>query len=195
MLSSIHPLGERTRNNRWGVTVGAFAMGAIIAGALVGWLLGWAGAAVLDDWGTTPLLIATSVVILAAGALDLAGVEVPGPKRQVNEHWIGAYRGWVYGGAFGFELGVGVMTYVVTWSVYALFAIEFLTASPLAGALVGAVFGVGRSLALFFAGTIDRASRLTAFHSRMDSLGPAVRALVGYGAIAIGCIAVGGALL
>lgn len=195
MLSSIHPLGERTRNNKWAVTVGAFALGAIIAGGAVGASLGGLGALILESWSTTALLVGTAVAALAAGSLDVAGVPVVGPKRQVNEHWIGAYRGWVYGGAFGFELGIGLMTFVVSWTVYGLFVIEFLTANPLAGAAVGATFGLGRSLALFFAGRIDRASRLTAFHSRMDHLGPAIRSLVGYGAIAIGCVAVGGGLL
>lgn len=195
MLSSIHPLGERARNNRWLVTVAAFTIGAAVAGALVGSALGWLGGLLLPGLDETMGFAIIGVTALLAGLLDVFGVPVPGPKRQVNEHWIGTYRGWVYGGAFGFELGAGLMTYVVTWSVYALLAAEFVLGSPLTGALVGAVFGLGRSLALFMAGSIDRASRLTAFHARMARLGPPVRNFAGYTVVALGALSIAGGLL
>ena len=194
MLSSIHPLGERTRNNNWLVTVAAFALGAAGTGAIVGGALGWAGG-LLPGMAPGTVLVVMGVIALAGGLLDTFGVPVPGPERQVNEHWIGAYRGWVYGGAFGIQLGAGLSTFVVTWSVYATLALEFVSGSPLLGAVIGAVFGAGRSIGLFLAGRVDRASRLSSFHQRMASLGPAVRRTAGYGAVALGLVSVGGVLL
>ncbi len=190
MLSSIHPLGERTRHNRWLVTVAAFTLGSILAGSAVGAVLGWVGSLVFPGAQAGSLLIATGAVALLAGALDTADVAVPGPERQVNEHWIGAYRGWVYGGAFGLQLGAGFFTYVVTWTVYATLAMELLSASPATGAIIGAAFGAGRTLALFLAGRVDRASRLTSFHERMAALGAPVRMSVGYAAMVFGALAV-----
>jgi len=194
MLSSIHPLGERTRNNKWLVTVAAFALGAAGTGAIVGAAMGWAGS-LLPEMTSGTALVVMGVIALAGGLLDTLEVPVPGPERQVNEHWIGAYRGWVYGGAFGIQLGAGLSTFVVTWSVYATLALEFVSGSPLLGAIIGAVFGTGRSIGLFLAGRVDRASRLSSFHQRMAKLGPAVRLTAGYGAVAIGLVSVGGVLL
>ncbi len=195
MLSSIHPLGERARHNRWGLTVGSFTVAATTVGAAIGSVLGWLGSVLVGTFDPIALLLGTAVLALTAGGLDLAGVRPPGPERQVNETWIGHYRGWVYGGSFGSELGAGVLTFVVTWGVYATFAAEFLSASPWRGALVGATFGFGRSIALLLAGRIDRPSRLSDFHRRMAELGPAVRrgAAVSFASIGLmGCL---GALL
>ena len=175
MLSSIHPLGERARHNRWGLTVGAFTVASTLAGAVVGAGLGWVGSLLVGSIEEASLLLGTAVLALTAGALDLARVRPPGPERQVNEAWIGHYRGWVYGGAFGVELGIGVMTFVVTWGVYATYGAQLLSASPWRGAVVGGVFGFGRSLALLLARRIDRPSILTDFHRRMADLGLPVR--------------------
>ena len=195
MLSSIHPLGERTRNNRWLITVASFTAGSIAAAALVGAALGGLGSVLPMSLSPDATLIAMGVVAVAAGFLDASGAPVPGPERQVNEHWIGSFRGWVYGGAFGVQLGTGVSTFVVTWGVYATFLLEMLTASPSLGALIGAVFGAGRSIGLFLAARVDRASRLTSFHSRMATLGPPVRLVAEYGAVAIGLFSVFGVML
>lgn len=194
MLSSIHPLGERARHNRWIVTALAFTLGAVVAGAGVGLALGGLGSIVLDVSDTT-LLMATAVVALTAGVLDLAGREAPGPARQVNETWIGSFRGWVYGGAFGLELGLGVFTYVVTWGVYATFVASLLTASPLAGAVAGATFGIGRSISVLAAGYVDRPSRLVSFNRTLAKAGPMVRTASSMAFTTLGLVALAGALL
>ena len=175
MLSSIHPLGERTRNHSWWLTISFFTFGATLSGAVVGALLGLAGQILLSSVGQTTLLAGTAAVTFFGGILDLLRVNPWGSSRQVNENWIGHFRGWVYGGAFGVQLGAGIFTYVVTWGVYSALAAELLTASVALGALVGGVFGIGRSLALILAVRIDRPSRLTSFHRRMADLGPIVR--------------------
>ncbi len=190
MLSSIHPLGERARNNRWWVTVSAFAAGAMASGAVVGGVLGLLGSTLPGDVSPVVATGITAAIALAAGLLDLSSLEPPGPERQVNETWIGAFRGWVYGGGFGIELGAGLLTYVVTWAVYAMYAAEFLSASAWGGALVGAIFGLGRSSTLLLAGVVDRPSRLTSFNRALAKAGPLVRrgtsaALAGLGMIVL----------
>jgi hypothetical protein len=167
MLSSIHPLGERARHNRWGVTVSAFVVGAVLTGTAGGALLGWFGSLLPDgDWRWPTAL----VVVVAAGVADLVRITPPGPHRQVNENWIGTYRGWVYGAGFGAQLGSGFSTYVVTWGVWATALLAVLTATPTGGAVVGAAFGLGRSVFPLAAGWIDRPSRLTEFSRRMAAL-------------------------
>lgn len=193
MLSSIHPLGERARSNRWGLTVSSYLLGAVGSGAVVGASLGYIGELSVGNWSRPALLAATGIVALAAGVLDLAVVP-PGPKRQVNETWIGQYRGWVYGGAFGAQLGTGFVTYVVTWLVYAMLVAQVLVASALAAAVVGGVFGLGRSLALLGTVRIDRPSRLTRLHRVMNRVGPPARVAAAYLAVASGLVATFGGL-
>ena len=193
MLSSIHPLGERARHNRWEVTAAAFTVGALASGAAAGLVLGAIGWATVAP-GSSIALAATAAIALASGGLVRSGIKRPGPARPVNENWIGAFRGWVYGGGFGLQLGAGMATYVVTWTVYAMFLSALLTASPIAGALVGATFGLGRSLSILGARFVDRPSRLTLFNRALARSGPVVRLASPAVIIAAGLIVVGGIL-
>jgi sulfite exporter TauE/SafE len=177
MLSSIHPLGERARHNRWALTATAFAVGSIATAAGVGGLLGGVGSAIAGS-PSQPTLTILGGAVLAAGLLDLAGVRAPGPHRQVNERWIGVYRGWVYGVGFGAQLGAGLATYVVTWGVWVMFAAEAMSGSAAAGAVIGLAFGAGRVVPVLAGRWIDRPSRLTSFSTTMRRLAaPAYRAL------------------
>jgi len=185
MLSSIHPLGERARGNRWGVTAGAFTVAALAAASLAGTVLGVAGGWLLGAPSTTSMVVLGGLVVVA-GALDLAGVSPPGPHRQVNERWIGVYRGWVYGAGFGAQLGAGMATYVVTWGVWVTFAIAVAAGSPIGGAVVGLGFGAGRSLPVLAARWIDRPSRLGRSGAVLQRIATPVFRLAGVATTAAG---------
>lgn len=150
MLSSITPLGERGRAQRWGLTATAHLVGSTLGGAVLGALAGLLGllvALVLPAAGTTTVLVAAALVAGAGALLDALPrpARPPSWHRQVDETWLGRYRGWVYGGGFGVQLGFGVVTIVTTWSVYAFCLLVALTGSVWVGALLGAVFGVVRA--------------------------------------------------
>ncbi|MDH3426026.1 MAG: hypothetical protein OEM22_05065, partial [Acidimicrobiia bacterium] len=95
MLSSINPLVERSRNNRWSVTVAWYALGAIAAGAAFGALLGLLGAGLAGVGVPRQLLIGGTLVAVVIGmAFDLGWIRrpLPSPHRQVNERWLDTYR-------------------------------------------------------------------------------------------------------
>ena len=188
MLSSIHPLGERARGNRWIVTISAFAAGSVVGGAAVGAILGGVGSTFAPRADTALLIV--GALALIAGGLDLIGVPAPGPERQVNERWIGNLRGWVYGFGFGVQLGAGVSTFVVTWAVWVLLVAEALSGSPGTGALVGGVFGLTRAAAPLAAGWIDRPSRLTRFHATLARLAQPAHAGAAITTVLIGIVGV-----
>ena len=96
--------------------------------------------------------------------------------RQVNEVWLGRYRPWVYASGFGWQIGTGVATYILTAATYLLVALAALTASPAAAVLLCILFGLIRGLAVFLAAGITTPARLHAFHRRFDQVGPVVRA-------------------
>ncbi|MEX1133648.1 MAG: hypothetical protein WED83_02255, partial [Acidimicrobiia bacterium] len=124
----------------------AFTAGSMAAGAGLTSLLGFIGG-VSIDFGDSAIWIAGGLA-LVAGALDLSPLRPWTPRRQVNENWIGRYRGWVYGAGFGLQLGVGFAVFVMSWGYWAMLAITFVSGSAAIGALLGATFGVGRGLLL-----------------------------------------------
>jgi hypothetical protein len=146
MLTSITPLGERGRGNRWGVTTTALIVGCLVAGGGAGALAGGLGALALGGVGIEARLALVAAGLAVGLALDLGwgGTRLPTIRRQVNEDWLRAYRGWVYGLGFGLQLGVGAATIVGASAIYATFLCSFAAASVGAGALIGAVFGTVR---------------------------------------------------
>jgi len=117
-------LSRSARGNRWGSTVTAYTLAAMTAAAVVGGALGGVGRAA-GVGGRWPLAALGAAAVIA-GAADLRS---PGSflttGRQVDERWLVRYRGWVYG---------------------AWLAATALRGSARAGALVGASFGMGRSV-------------------------------------------------
>ena len=192
MLASIHPLGERARERRWGITVGAYVTGSTLAAALLGGALGGAG-------GLLPLTPGlTAALALAAGALalaaDLGAFRLPTIHRQVDKDWLDRYRGWVVGLGFGFQLGLGVVTIVNTAAVYLALALALLTGSAAAGAVIGTTFGVVRAMVILAVASVRRPDQLRLALRRMHGwrslsqrAGIAVQALflVAAGALAI----------
>jgi hypothetical protein len=166
MLASITPLGERGRGSMWGVTVTAFAVGGTAAGALAGGLSGALGAAVLGDVAVHARLALLAAAVLAAAVLDARGA-VPGPRRQVDEGWLDAYRGWVYGLGFGAQLGLGLTTVVTSAATYAAMLAALLSASPIAGAAIVGCFGAVRGLTPLLAAGIREPRELIVFHTAM----------------------------
>ena len=178
MLSSITPLGERGRAQRWWLTATAYIVGSAIGGAAVGATLGVVGA-LLVAAGLTQVVLVASAVALASVALifDLAASRIRLPRygRQVNEDWMNMYRGWVYGGGYGIQLGAGLTTIVTAALVYLVFALCLLSASWAAGAALGTAFGLSRGLALLSVHRVEDPEALVAFHRRLQRIAPLAR--------------------
>jgi hypothetical protein len=173
MLASITPLGERGRRSRWAVTVSAFLIGATTTGALAGALLGGAGAVVLP--AALPTQARLVVVALALGVaigLDLRSRAVPGPRRQVNERWLQAYRGWVYGAGYGAQLGLGVTTVVASAATYVAAIAAVLNANVGGGAVILGGYGAIRGLTPLVAARVRTPAQLFAMHARLERARP-----------------------
>jgi hypothetical protein len=171
MLTSITPLGERGRNSRWGVTVGAFVIGSTVAGALLGGGLGGLGALLGPPSSTSSirlLVLVGAALIGVALDLKLGGLRLPSVARQVNEDWMRSYRGWVYGFGFGFQLGLGFVTVVSASAVYLAFLAAALSGSPSLGALIGATFGFTRAAIIFATAGIDTPGALIALGAKLE---------------------------
>ena len=186
MLGSITWLGESGRNARWWVTVAWFGVGAVGAGSLVGWLMGWLGATLSGAAGPREAAGALALLAVAGIAADLrlGGLRLPTVRRQVDDRWLNRYRGWVYGVGFGFQLGLGVVTVVTTSAVYLAFAAAVLSGSPAAGAMIGAVFGAVRWLSVLPGGRVRRSADLVRMDGHLRRWEPAGRRVTLGGQIA-----------
>jgi hypothetical protein len=185
MLTSITPLGERSRGNRWAVTTTAYALGCALGGATTGLLLGAGGAAL----PALPVLLLAGVVCLLAAAADLLPAGLPVGRRQVDEQWLGRYRGWVYGAGFGYQLGLGVVTIVTSASTFAVLALALLTQSATAGLLLGAVFGAARALPALLLRRVETWDSLRAVGAGLEARARTASRLTA------GALATGGAVL
>ncbi len=194
MLSTITPLAERGRGHRYGVTATWFILGSILGGATLGALA--AGlAAVVHAAGLGP---ATASAILAGLALVTAlsdarpfGWHLPYHARQVNELWLGQYRPWVYAGGFGWQIGFGLATYIMTAALYLMIVAAIVGASPTAALAIATAFGLVRGLAVLLSARITTIEGLHRFHRRFDALAEPVRLSVIGVQLAVAAVAAG----
>jgi MFS family permease len=175
MLSTITPIGERGRNHRYAGSVAWFITGAVLGGAT----LGLAAAALAAGVGAAGLSAeaALAIVALLAGVtlasdLNVGGFRLPAHTRQVNEQWLDQFRSWVYGGGFGWQIGVGLATFVTTAAVYLLIAMAALTGSPAIAFALCVGFGLVRGLAVLLGRNLTTPQRMMALHRRLDELLP-----------------------
>lgn len=167
LQAQIHPLGESSRGNIWGITIAAFTLGSMAAGAALCALFAWIGMLLIPGMSSGTALTITAGLAIVAGALDLSPLKPLTPRRQVNQDWIGRYRGWVYGFGFGVQLGVGFAVFVMSWGYYAMLGAALLSRSIWAGVLMGAVFGFGRGLLLYPSRWITSPDKLFRFHRKL----------------------------
>jgi len=177
MLSSITPISERAKGHRYPATCVWFVAGSVVGGATLGAgaaLLALAvGAAGLSD----AVAVGAGAVVLLIAALSDAprGFTLPFHRRQVNEDWLDQYRPWLYASGFGWQIGCGLATYVMTAGVYALIALGALSAEPAAAVALGALFGLARGLAVFLARDVRTPAELLRLHAWFERAALPVR--------------------
>ena len=180
MLSSITPFGERGRRHRYGVTAAWYLIGATVGGAVLGGagalLAVVARAAGLGHHPGAALAVAGATAA-AAAAIDagLFGPVLPLIRRQVDDAWLARYRPWVYGAGFGWQIGVGLATYLMTAGVVLVPLLGALSASAGTAVALGALFGLARGSTVFLTARATGPGRLRELHGRLDRLGPGVR--------------------
>jgi hypothetical protein len=180
MLSSLTPLAEGGRGHRYRTTVTWFIIGALIGGVALGAtgaVLALGVRALGPSEATVLGVVAVTALIAFASDLELFGFRLPIHHRQVNERWLDQFRAWVYGIGFGFQIGMGLATYIMTAALYLLLVMAALSQSALTAVVLGAVFGLVRGLAVLLGRSITSPDSLRSFHRRFSAAGPRVRLL------------------
>ena len=145
MAETVAPVVHGVR--RWLVAVATFVVGAVAAGAALGWALGlaaaWAGG------GSTHAAWAAAVVVAGYAGREVGLVRLPVPqlRRQVPRRWREVLPLPATGFLYGAGLGLGFVTYVPV-ATFAAVVAAIVLADPAAGAVALGAFGVGRAAAL-----------------------------------------------
>jgi len=196
MLSTITPVSEAGRARRYRATAAWFIGGATLGGATLGALMAGLAAAVSTVHpGARAALGAGAAVVVVAAAIDAGllarvGLAMPLLRRQVNERWLDQFRSWVYGGGFGWQIGAGFTTYLMTAAVPATALLGALTGRPAVAFGLGVVFGAARGLAVLGSARVRSAEDLRVLHRHLDRLDQPVRwavvAVLGAATLALG---------
>ncbi|MGI8665290.1 MAG: hypothetical protein ACR2N4_04570 [Jatrophihabitans sp.] len=173
MVSAINPLSERGRGNRYPLTVAWFIAGSVAGGLLLG------GCAAVPAWLLRVLPDPAALLVAALGCLvtiaadrRVGGFALPSHPRQVNERWLMQYRRWLYASGFGFQIGTGFATYIMTAATYLLVFLAGLGGSPAFALLTGLVFGLVRGAAVLLSWRCRTPEALRALHRRLDRADP-----------------------
>jgi MFS family permease len=177
MLATITPLAEEGRGHRYRTAATWFIVGGLAGGITLGLVDGGLAAAVRAVAPAPDVLAA--IALLAALAtlaaeLRLGGFDLPVHRRQVNERWLDQFRLWVYASGFGWQIGTGVATYIMTPALYLMILIAALTTEPWAALAVAAMFGLLRGMAVLLGRGITDSQSLTRFHQRFHIAEPVV---------------------
>lgn len=130
----------------------ASATGGIVTGTALG-VLGWlVGPAERPGW-----LLALSALAAMAVVLQWWGAFRPLPQRrkQVPRRWLLWPSRLKTAVAFGLIIGSGALTYIQFAVAYVLATVAMLTESPLAGAALGAAYGLLRAMPLLVTWAAD----------------------------------------
>lgn len=196
MLSTVTPLAEAGRGHRYRWTASWFLLGAVLGGLTTGSVAAVAAIGIgrLDLSAATTYGVAAVAAVLAAGFDGrLLGPPIPHHRRQVNEDWLGRYRAWVYGAGFGWQIGTGVATYIMTAGVYLTIVVASLTGDPLMALTICAAFGAVRGSMVLIGARITSPEALVAVHSRFESLRePVRRAVIAVEVLAVVALALAG---
>lgn len=173
MLSSLNPVSESARGNRFWLTAMWYFAGAVVGGAVLG-----AGCAVAA-FGVGRLglsasvvwtVVAVAAVIAFASDTRLFARSLPDHPRQVDERWLVRYRRWIYASGYGVQIGTGFATYIMTAAVYLVAVLAALTGSVRSAFLIGVTFGAARGLTILIAAFGRTPARLRAVHVRLAGL-------------------------
>jgi hypothetical protein len=183
VLSSLNPVSETARGNRFWVTACWYVGGAVAGGSA----LGAACAVGATAFGRLqPGATVTWSIALAGAAVAVASDSALVPRtlpvhpRQVDERWLGRYRRWIYAGGYGVQIGSGFATYIMTGAVYLTALLAVLSGGARDAVAICMTFGLVRGLGVLVTARVRTPVELRDVVARVDRLGsPALRLACG----------------
>lgn len=172
MVETITPVVHGGSARRYWFSVALHTLGAALAAALLGAVVGGVGALAGAPWGRAGLVVVAAVALVYA-AREGFHLPIPLPDRhdQVPDWWRTFYSPGVAAFLYGAGLGAGFLTFLTFGTYVAVVAGAIASGSPLVGAALCIPFGVMRGLSV----TVSRSARseddAEGIMNRLDDLG------------------------
>jgi hypothetical protein len=156
MVGTIGSAGSRARDNgKFLSWFGKISVPHAVASLLGGGLMGLVGGFLGGLLSVSPeLRLIVALVAVGAGViLEIAKVpaNLLARAKQVPLSWKHVFPAPMSAALYGATLGTGVASSVYFWSFWVTVAAVIAVGSPVAGFLIGAVYGVGRTTPVFVA--------------------------------------------
>ena len=175
MVETISPVGHGDRTGRWLAAVALHTVGATLAAAAFGALLGAAGSLLHAPWGAVGLVL-VAMLALAYAAREAFGLPLPVPaaRRQVPDWWRSFFTWPVAAALYGAGLGIGFLTFLTNGGLVVVAAAAVLSGRPIVGAALMGAFGLARGLSALVAWPVRTREAGSALVDRLASHDPAV---------------------
>ncbi len=149
MAETISPAVHGGRCFSYWRAVVVHILGAALAGAALGFVLGAAGSVAGAPWeSVAPLVVAAVAGLYFLREATGLPVPIPHRRRQVPDWWRTFYSPAVASFLYGLGLGAGFFTYLSFGTLVAVAVVAGAGGSPLWGAALCALFGAVRGLSV-----------------------------------------------
>src|SRR5262245_61374800 len=172
MAETITPVVHGGSRRAWAVSLLVHVLGAVIAAAALGALLGGLGALLGARWGRAGAIAVAALAGVYLAAEFGIGVPVPQLRHQVPDWWRTFFPPRVAAFLYGIGLGPGFLTYLTHGTLVVVALAAAATGSAMLGALIVAPFGLARGLSVIVAfrvRTPDEGAELVERLSRSSS--------------------------
>ena len=194
MVETITPVVHGGRRKRYWSSVALHALGATLAAATFGLILGGAGALLRAPWGRLGAAIVAVVAIMYL-VREAFGLQIPLPERhaQVPQWWRNFFSPPLASFLYGAGLGIGFFTFLQFGTYVAVAAAAFLSGDALIGLLVCLPFGLTRGLSVVLTARATEPEHAREMVDVLDRWG-STRWPRLLNALALGCLAAGALL-
>ena len=147
MVETITPVVHGGRKKEYWVSVALHALGATLAAATFGLILGGIGDLVRAPWGRAGAVV-VAVIATMYTVREAFGLPIPLPDRhaQVPQWWRDFFSAPVSSFLYGAGLGIGYFTFLRFGTYVAVSVAAFSIGDPVIGMLVCVPFGLTRGL-------------------------------------------------
>ena len=194
MVETITPVVHGGRRKRYWSSVVLHALGATVAAATFGLILGGAGALLRAPWGRLGAAIVAVVAIMYT-VREAFGLDIPLPERhaQVPQWWRDFFSPSLSSFLYGAGLGIGFFTFLQFGTYVAVAAAAFVSGDALIGLLVCLPFGLTRGLSVVLTARATEPEHAREVVDLLDRWG-STRWPRRVNALALGCLAAGALL-
>jgi hypothetical protein len=195
MVETITPVVHGGRKRQYWASVALHTLGATIAAAVFGLLLGGIGALTRAPWGRVGATVVAVVATMYA-VREAFGLRIPLPDRhaQVPQWWRDFFSAPVSSLLYGAGLGIGYFTFLRFGTYVAVSVTALSVGDPLIGMLLCLPFGLTRGLTVILTASATEAADAGGLVDILDRWGSTPWPRL-FNALALGCVAVAALLV